>query len=111
MNASRPQFPHRVSKHVHALLRYFKNLDPHDRPWGYRMCQDLAWEPQRVYPTLEVLEDAGWVEANWETPAPTHQPRRVYHLTYAGSLQLERFPQPESRLQWWKRFIRAARGR
>jgi PadR family transcriptional regulator, regulatory protein PadR len=53
-----------------------------------------------LYPVLYRLEDAGYIEPRWETQE-RGVPRKYYHITTAGSEQLERL------LQEWQEFITA----
>jgi PadR family transcriptional regulator len=56
-----------------------------DPPWGYRICEDAGLGSGTVYPILERLEEAGWIEGTWETGQPANRPRRrFYSLTGAG---------------------------
>jgi DNA-binding PadR family transcriptional regulator len=56
-----------------------------DPPWGYRICDEAGLGSGTVYPILERLEEAGWIEGTWETGQPANRPRRrFYTLTNAG---------------------------
>ena len=56
-----------------------------DPPWGYRICEEAGLGSGSVYPILERLEEAGWIEGSWESGEPTDRPkRRFYSLTGAG---------------------------
>jgi DNA-binding MarR family transcriptional regulator len=56
-----------------------------DPPWGYRICEEAGLGSGTVYPILERLEEAGWIEGAWETGQPASRPRRrFYTLTSAG---------------------------
>ena len=56
-----------------------------DPPWGYRICEEAGLGSGTVYPILERLENAGWIEGTWETGQLEDRPRRrFYSLTSAG---------------------------
>jgi PadR family transcriptional regulator, regulatory protein PadR len=56
-----------------------------DPPWGYRICELAGLGSGTVYPILERLEDAGWIEGTWEADEPGGRPRRrFYAVTGTG---------------------------
>lgn len=56
-----------------------------DPPWGYKICDLSGLGSGTVYPILERLEQAGWIEGAWETGQPADRPRRrFYTLTGSG---------------------------
>lgn len=58
-----------------------------DPPWGYRICEETGLGSGTVYPILERLEEAGWIEGTWEREAGQlgdRPRRRFYTLTSAG---------------------------
>ncbi|WP_205718269.1 PadR family transcriptional regulator [Actinomadura sp. WMMA1423] len=56
-----------------------------DPPWGYRICEEAGIGSGTVYPILERLEQAGWIEGEWERGQPEDRPRRrFYRLTNVG---------------------------
>lgn len=53
--------------------------------WGLQMVRDTERPAGSVYPILARLEEAGWVESEWETDQTHSGPRRRYYtLTDAG---------------------------
>jgi DNA-binding transcriptional regulator PaaX len=55
--------------------------------WGLRICQSSGLGTGTVYPILERLQAAGWIDASWEEGQPSGRPRRrFYALTEAGRL-------------------------
>ncbi|MEV7661988.1 helix-turn-helix transcriptional regulator [Paenarthrobacter sp. NPDC089316] len=50
-----------------------------DRVWGLQIVKDTAKKPGTVYPILERLELAGWVEGEWEEEDGRKGPRRRYY--------------------------------
>lgn len=60
-----------------------------DPVWGLRICEQLGLGPGTVYPMLERLEEAGFVDATWEADQPSGRPRRrFYELTNTGRAEL-----------------------
>lgn len=62
--------------------------DPVARHYGYELTKVTGLMSGTLYPILARLEDAGWVEANWEEVAPgvVGRPRRRYYrLSAAGA--------------------------
>ena len=59
---------------------------PQDDPaWGLRICEATGHGPGTVYPALDRLMKAGWIEDRWENPEPTDRPRRrFYSVTSVG---------------------------
>jgi PadR family transcriptional regulator, regulatory protein PadR len=63
-----------------------------DRPdnelYGLEIVRASGLEPGRIYPILQRLRGAGWVNDRWEDPAPARSqgrpPRRYYRLTIEG---------------------------
>ncbi len=62
-----------------------------------RMGDALTFKQGTLYPVLYGLEQDSWIAGQWEHPAG-ERPRKVYHITAAGQLELER------RLKAWKMF-------
>jgi PadR family transcriptional regulator PadR len=56
-----------------------------DRIWGLRIVGLTSRPAGSVYPILERLERAGWVDSEWEDdPARSGPRRRLYRLTADG---------------------------
>lgn len=55
-----------------------------DPPWGYRLCEETGLGSGTVYPILERLEEAGWIEGAWEAGRPADRPRRRFYLITAA---------------------------
>ncbi|WP_084965788.1 PadR family transcriptional regulator [Thermoactinospora rubra] len=56
-----------------------------DPVWGYRICELSGLGSGTVYPILERLEEAGWIEGKWEAEGPDDRPRRrFYEVTGTG---------------------------
>jgi PadR family transcriptional regulator PadR len=70
------------------ILELLTRADPDDPPWGYRLCEGAGLGSGTVYPILERLERAGWIEGRWETGTPVDRPRRrLYRITTTGREQ------------------------
>jgi DNA-binding MarR family transcriptional regulator len=59
---------------------------PPDNPaWGLLLCEQTGHGTGTIYPALDRLLRAGWIEDRWEEPAPADRPRRrFYSITSAG---------------------------
>lgn len=54
--------------------------------WGLRVIKQSSRPPGTVYPILDRLERAGWVESKWEDDDARPGPRRrLYELTAGGA--------------------------
>lgn len=75
--------------------------------YGYQISSTLEERSNRefklkegtLYPVFYRLEDAGHIEARWETPA-RGKPRKYYRLTEDGKNYLDRLTND------WKAFVR-----
>lgn len=60
-------------------------LGESDRVWGLRIVGLTSRPAGSVYPILERLERAGWVDSEWEDDPERSGPRRrLYRLTADG---------------------------
>ena len=59
---------------------------PADNPaWGLLICELTGHGTGAVYPALDRMLKAGWIEGRWEEPQPRDRPRRkFYFVTDAG---------------------------
>ncbi len=59
---------------------------PTDNPaWGLLLCEQTGYGTSTVYPALDRLMKAGWIEDRWEEPPPADRPRRrFYEMTSTG---------------------------
>ena len=56
-----------------------------DPAWGLRLCEQTGHGPGTVYPALDRLLKAGWIEDYWEDSSPPDRPRRRYYtITSVG---------------------------
>lgn len=80
----------------------------HQPMYGYQIVKELRhrsngyfkFREGTLYPALHRLEQDDLLEAKWQ-PSPTGQPRRYYHLTDHGRLELQ------ARLAQWRGFSTA----
>jgi DNA-binding PadR family transcriptional regulator len=63
---------------------------------GYLLVEQLAetfdfeaLPQQTVYRTLQKMEEAGWIRANWDMDSVQGPPRKVYHITPEGKGALD----------------------
>jgi PadR family transcriptional regulator, regulatory protein PadR len=79
---SAPRF--RVTLVIMDILDVIMNA-PEDLAWGLRICEATGHGSGTVYPALDRLMTAGWIEDHWEDPAPASRPRRrFYTITPSG---------------------------
>lgn len=77
--------PIRVSMVVLDILDAIENAPPDDPTWGLRLCEQTGYGGGTVYPALDKLLKAGWIEDLWEEPQPPDRPRRrFYRVTDDG---------------------------
>jgi DNA-binding PadR family transcriptional regulator len=70
---------------VMDVLEIAMNAPSYDPPWGLSICDATGHGPGSVYPVLQKLLKAGWLEDHWEDPQPEDRPRRrFYTITDAG---------------------------
>lgn len=65
-----------------AVLRSL--LDLPDGDYGYRIMTRARVSSGTVYPILQRLERAGWIEGYWNGHGKTGQRRRFYEFTEVG---------------------------
>jgi DNA-binding MarR family transcriptional regulator len=79
---------------------------PPDNPaWGLLLCEVTGSGPGTVYPALNRLLKAGWIEDRWEDPPPEDRPRRrFYKITTTGrQAYTEALREKEQRRPAWLR--------
>jgi len=75
----------RVSMVVLDILDAIDSAPPGDPAWGLRLCEQTGHGSGTVYPALDKLLRAGWIDDRWEEPQPADRPRRrFYSLTDDG---------------------------
>jgi PadR family transcriptional regulator PadR len=51
--------------------------------WGLQIVKDVGRKPGTVYPILDRLESAGWVQGEWDSSEERKGPRRRYYRLLA----------------------------
>jgi PadR family transcriptional regulator PadR len=75
----------RVTLVIMDVLDVIMSAPQDDPAWGLRICEATGHGPGTVYPALDRLMKAGWIEDRWEEPAPADRPRRrFYTITSIG---------------------------
>jgi PadR family transcriptional regulator PadR len=74
---------------THALVQVVVALanSPFDRHWGYELSKQARVRSGVLYPILQRMLDAGWLEDGWEDRSEidtNRPPRRYYRLTDEG---------------------------
>ncbi|MGW9168325.1 PadR family transcriptional regulator [Agromyces sp. NPDC055658] len=79
----------RVTDATADVLRVL--LDESGPIWGLAVVREAGRRAGTVYPILERLERAGWVESEWERDSARSGPRRRYYrLTADGAHAAQR---------------------
>jgi PadR family transcriptional regulator, regulatory protein PadR len=73
----------RVTRTIEDILDVLMNMRPEDRVWGLKLCQQTGLGTGTIYPALDRLLNAGWIEDWWEEPQPVDRPRRRYYAITA----------------------------
>jgi PadR family transcriptional regulator PadR len=75
----------RVTLVITDVLDVIMSASPDDPAWGLRICEMTGHGPGTIYPALDRLMKAGWIEDRWEDPVPADRPRRrLYTVTSVG---------------------------
>lgn len=93
----------RLTVVVMDVLDVVMNAAPDDPAWGLRICELTGYGTGTVYPALDRLLTAGWIEDQWEDPVPADRPRRRYYtITSAGRAEYgaARHRRAARRLAW-----------
>ena len=56
--------------------------------WGLQVVKDVGKKPGTVYPILDRLEAAGWVQGEWDSTQERKGPRRRYYRLVAEARPL-----------------------
>jgi PadR family transcriptional regulator PadR len=73
----------RVTMVIMDVLDVLMNASPDDPAWGLKLCEQTGHGTGTIYPALDRLLQAGWIEDRWEEPAPADRPRRRYYTVSA----------------------------
>jgi PadR family transcriptional regulator len=75
----------RVTMVIMDVLDVLMNAPPDDPAWGLKLCEQTGHGTGTIYPALDRLLQAGWIEDRWEEPPPEDRPsRRYYTITAVG---------------------------
>ena len=75
----------RLTAVIMDVLDVITNSPPDNPAWGLRLCEVTGYGTGTIYPAVDRLMKAGWIEDRWEEPAPADRPRRRYYaITSAG---------------------------
>jgi PadR family transcriptional regulator, regulatory protein PadR len=75
----------RVTMVIMDVLDVLMNAPPDDPVWGLKLCQQTGHGTGTIYPALDRMLQAKWIEDHWEEPPPADRPRRRYYaITAAG---------------------------
>lgn len=75
----------RLTQVILDVLDVLAASPPDDPAWGLRLCEATGYGTGTVYPALNRLMKAGWIEDHWEDPPPEDRPkRRFYTITSTG---------------------------
>lgn len=75
----------RMTMVIMDILDVLMNAPPDDPSWGLKLCEATGHGTGTIYPALDRLLQAGWIEDRWEEPPPADRPRRRYYtVTSAG---------------------------
>jgi PadR family transcriptional regulator, regulatory protein PadR len=75
----------RLTAAIMDVLDVLAASPPEDPAWGLLLCEATGYGPGTVYPALNRLLKAGWIEDHWQDPPPEDRPRRrFYRITSTG---------------------------
>jgi DNA-binding MarR family transcriptional regulator len=75
-----------LTKKVRIVLRHLLAVNPVHPAWGLSICRGTGLSSGSIYPILDRLLKAGWVESRTETHPPVGRPPRTfYKLTELGA--------------------------
>lgn len=75
----------RVTPATTAVLEVLLSAE---RVWGLQIVKDAGKKPGTIYPILDRLESAGWIEGEWDTEEARKGPRRRYYRLISGARPL-----------------------
>ena len=65
------------------VLDVLMNAPDDDPVRGLKLCEHTGHGTGTIYPALDRLLQAGWIEDRWEEPTPADRPRRRYYTVTA----------------------------
>jgi PadR family transcriptional regulator PadR len=73
----------RVTMVILDILDVLMSTPPDDPAWGLKLCEQTGHGSGTIYPALDRLLKAKWIEDRWEDPQPADRPRRRYYAITA----------------------------
>jgi len=74
-----------------AVLEAFLDVGEDGQLYGLQIMKSAGIASGTMYPILDRLEDAGWIEGRWAAPEEPGRPsRRYYSLTGGGVTEARR---------------------
>lgn len=70
----------RITAVVLDVLDVLANSPPGKLAWGLSLCEMTGYGTGTMYPALDRLLKAGWIEDKWEDSPGEGRPRRRYYL-------------------------------
>jgi PadR family transcriptional regulator PadR len=74
----------RVTRVIEDVLEVLMTAPLGNPVWGLMLCDQTGLGSGTIYPALDRLLKAGWIEDWWEEPAPADRPRRRYYAITVG---------------------------
>jgi DNA-binding PadR family transcriptional regulator len=69
----------RVTMVILDILDVLMNASPDHPVWGLKLCEQTGHGTGTIYPALDRMLQAHWIEDRWEEPPPADRPRRRYY--------------------------------
>lgn len=73
----------RMTMVIMDILDVLMTAPPDDPAWGLKLCEQTGHGTGTIYPALDRMLQAGWIEDRWEEPPPADRPRRRYYTVTA----------------------------
>jgi PadR family transcriptional regulator, regulatory protein PadR len=99
----------RMTTATQKVLEALAHAQPDEDMFGLRICQQAGLGSGTVYPVLDRLERAGWIQGEWEAEQPAGRPkRRRYTLTKVGEGAYSRtLAMQQAQAHRWRPALRA----
>jgi PadR family transcriptional regulator PadR len=73
----------RLTAVIMDVLDVLTSSPPDNPAWGLRLCELTGYGTGTIYPALDRMLQAHWIEDRWEEPPPEDRPRRRYYTITA----------------------------
>ncbi|HEX3962153.1 MAG TPA: hypothetical protein VHZ03_36915 [Trebonia sp.] len=80
----------RVTPAISAVMRVILDAPPGSPAWGLSICEQTGYGTSTVYPALNRMLKAGWIEDWWEDQPEGRPKRRFYKAAYIPQWYSER---------------------